>query len=72
MLHSASAAPSLVGVSDPEADTEVHRLINEQRLQDAAREALELAVMGREDPRELAIQAIHAASSPRAELGTTT
>ena len=71
LLHSASAAPSLVGVSDPEADTEVHRLINEQRLQDAAREALELAVMGREDPRELAIQAIHAASSPRAELGTT-
>ncbi|CAJ1416944.1 unnamed protein product [Effrenium voratum] len=53
------------------ADTEVHRLINEQRLQDAAREALELAVMGREDPRELAIQAIHAASSPRAELGAT-
>ena len=41
---------------------EVHRLINEQRFQDAAREALELAVMGREDPKELAIQAIHAPS----------
>ena len=47
LLNPASAAPSLVGVSDPEADMEVHRLINEQRFQDAAREALHLAVMGR-------------------------
>ena len=45
---------------------EVHRLINEQRFQDAAREALELAVMGREDPRgELAIQAITIKARPQ-------
>ena len=33
--NQASADPSLVGVSDPEADMEVRRLIDEQRIQDA-------------------------------------